>query len=282
MELRGRRVLVTGGGGGIGRALAGRFALAGCAVLVADRDADAAGTTAATIRDGGGEALELVLDVTSRESVLRVRDELQQRDALPDVLVNNAGLVHGGAFAEVDLDRHLDTYRVNVLGLVAVTHAFLPDLVARPAGWIVNIASASAFLPLPFGATYASSKWAVVGLSESLRRELRLTGSGHVGVTTVCPSYVDTGLFAGARPARTTRLLTTEEIAERTVRAVTRGAPFVMAPWSVRLLPLFRGLLPTFAFDRVLDALGATRSMEGWRGRSGPARGDGGTAKGPG
>ena len=93
------------------------------------------------------------------------------RDGGPiDVLVNNAGLVFGGAFLDVPLERHLTTYRVNTLGLVAMTHAFLPDLMAGRDGHVVNVASASGFIGLPFGATYASSKWAVLGFSELLER----------------------------------------------------------------------------------------------------------------
>lgn len=267
MQLAGLRVLLTGAGSGIGRALALRFADAGCRIVATDLDADAARATAAEIRTDAGDALSLRLDVREPASIRTVRDTLRKAASSPQVLVNNAGIVEGGAFDAVALDRHLETYRVNVLGLVATTHVFLPELAAWPTAWIVNIASASAWLPLPFGTTYASSKWAVVGFSESLRRELRITGRGHVGVTTVCPSYADTGMFAGARPARTTRILTAEQIAARTVRAVSRGRPFVMAPWSVRLLPLLRGVLPTSAYDRALDAFGVTRSMEGWRGR---------------
>ena len=130
-----------------------------------------------------------------------------------DVLVNNAGIVHGGPFLDVPVERHLATYRVNVLGLVAVTHAFLPDLIASADSHLVNIASASGYIGLPHGSTYASSKWAVIGFSESLLLELELHGHRHVHVTTVCPSYVTTGLFDGARAARTTSLLSPERLA---------------------------------------------------------------------
>lgn len=121
---------------------------------------------------------------------------------------------------------------MNTLGLVAMTHAFLPDLLAGTDGHVVNVASASAFIGLPFGATYASSKWAVLGFSESLALELCLQGHGHVHVTAICPSYVTTGLFDGARAPRLTRLLTADRVADLTVRAVLANKPHVRAPGS--------------------------------------------------
>ena len=134
-----------------------------------------------------------------------------------DVLVNNAGVVFGGTFLEVPLDRHLATVAVNLSGVLAMTHAFLPDLIARPAGHIVNIASAAAVIALPMATSYAASKCAVLGFSDSLREELRELGHRHVGITAVCPGYIATGLFDGAKPARLTRWLTPEEVAAAVV-----------------------------------------------------------------
>jgi short-subunit dehydrogenase len=150
-----------------------------------------------------------------------------------------------------------------------MAHAFLADLAERPEAHLVQIASASGFIGLPFGATYASSKWAVVGFSESIRMELRQTGRGHVGVTTVCPSYVQTGMFDGARAPRLTRLLTPERVATLTVRAVLRGRAFVLTPWLVRLTPILNAALPRRVFDPVARLFGATTSMASWHGRSG-------------
>src|SRR5262249_2613898 len=183
------------------------------------------------------------------------------------VLVNTAGLVFGGAFLDVPLEQHLTTYRVNTIGLVAMTYAFLPDLIAGRDGHVVNVASASAYIGLPFGATYASSKWAVLGFSESLALELELQGHGHVHVTAVCPSYVATGLFDGASAPRMTRLLTAARVADLTVRAVLRNRPYVRTPWIVQGTPILKALLPFRAFARVAAVLGVNTSMMEWRGR---------------
>jgi short-subunit dehydrogenase len=266
-NLADKRVLVTGGASGLGLAIARRFAAAGARLVLADINAEALEAAAAGLVHDGGRAATCPMDVGAPESVAAARDRILREGGPIDVLVNNAGVVFGGRFTDVPLERHLDTYRVNLVGAVIVTRAFLSDLVARPEGHLVNIASASGLIPLPYAATYASSKWGLIGFSDSIRVELALDGHRHVGVTTVCPSYVTTGLFAGARPPITTRALDPDAVAVLVVRAVQRNRPFVMTPWIVRITPALKGLLPARIFDAVAGLLGATTSMRGWRGR---------------
>ncbi len=265
-DLNGKRVLITGGASGIGLALGRRFAREGAAVVVTDLNAGALEGAVREVSAAGRPATGLRLDVTDRDDIERVRAEVLAAGPL-DVLVNNAGVVFGGPFGEVPLERHLLTYRVNVLGVLGMTHAFLPALLERPEAHLVNVASASGYIGLPYGTTYASSKWAVIGLTESLRLELRDQGRRHVGVTTVCPSYVATGLFDGVRPPFTTRLLTADRVADLTVRAVRAGKRTVLAPWLVKVTPMLKGLLPEPLFYTVAGLLGATSGMTTWKGR---------------
>ena len=265
--LRGKRALVTGGASGIGKAIAERLAAAGAEIVLVDVNESLLRETAAALERSGARVRSYVLDVTDASRITGLRDEVH-RDAGPiDVLVNNAGLVFGGGFLDVPLEKHLTTYRVNTLGLVAMTHAFLPDLLAGSDGHVVNIASASGYIGLPFGATYASSKWAVLGFSESLALELELQGHRHVHVTAICPSYVSTGLFDGAKAPLMTRLLTADRVAERTVRGVLRNKPFVRMPWLVPVTPILKALLPFRLFYRSAAWLGVNTSMMAWRGR---------------
>jgi short-subunit dehydrogenase len=266
-SLNEKRVIITGGGSGIGRCLALRFAREGAEVHLADRDLVAAETVARSIASAGGRAAAWQLDVADPAAILSFRARMLDAAGPPDVLVNNAGIVYGGAFLDVPLERHDATFRVNTLGVAAVTHAFLGDLLGRPEAHLVNIASAAAFTGLPFGTTYAASKWAVLGFSESIRLELREQGRRHVGVTTVCPGYVGTGMFEGARALRLTRILTPERIADLTVRAVLRNREMVMTPWVVALGPTLRGILPRRIFDAVAALFGAQSSMADWKGR---------------
>jgi all-trans-retinol dehydrogenase (NAD+) len=263
--LHGKRVLITGGGRGLGRALAQRFARAGAGVVVTDLDGAAAEKVASELQTAAAYAL----DVTDAADVQIVQHRILADRGPIDVLVNNAGVVYGGPFAEVPLDSHQLTIAVNLGGILNVTHAFLPDLVARPAAHIVNVVSASAFIPLPNGAAYAASKWGALGFSESLREELRLLGHRHIGVTAVCPSFIDTGLFAGATPPRLTRWLTAEGVADATVRAVLRGQRLVLLPRRIRWGLALGGLLPWPVWRRVVAWSGVGTSMSGWQGHRG-------------
>jgi len=273
--LSGKRVLITGAAQGIGRATALALVRRGCNVVLTDLREDLLEAAAHDLRaaagNGTGQRAASVtaypLDVTDEAAILNLRDEIHRTHGPVDILVNNAGLVFGGSFLDVPLARHRTTYEVNTLGPVAMTHAFLPDLIARPAGHLVNIASACAYIGLPYGTTYASSKWAVLGFSDGIRLELEELGHRHVRVTTVCPSYVSTGLFAGATTIKQTAFLEAGALAEQIVRAVERDKIYLMAPRLAYITPVMRGVLPTWLFDWVGRWFGVTTSMRHWRGR---------------
>ncbi len=267
-ELRGKRVLITGAGRGIGRAQALAFAAEGAVVLATDLAEDVLEPLAAEIRDAGGEPHTYVLDVTDEERIHDLREQINAQHGPIDCLVNNAGVVFGGSFADVPLEKHLLTYQVNTLALMTMTHIFLPDLISRNEAHIVQIASASGYVGLPFGSTYASSKWAVIGFAESLRLELQQLGHEHVGTTTVCPSYINTGMFDGAAPPKMTRMLSPNGIARRVVTAVKKNRPMLIVPPLANLAPMMRGLLPLRMLDAVGGIFGMNTSMQQWRGHN--------------
>lgn len=265
--IQGKRVLVTGGASGIGKAIAQRFARDHAHMVLLDLN-EAALAEAADAMPGAASVATYRGDVTDAGLLRDVRDRLHADGGPIDVLVNNAGLVFGGPFLDVPLEKHALTFRVNVEGLVNTTHVFLPDLLGRPDAHIVNVASASGYIGLPFGTTYAASKWAVIGFSESLRLELAQLGRRNVHVTTMCPSYVSTGLFEGARPPRFTSMLTAERLADKTVNAVLSNRETVRTPWLVAVTPFLKGVLPSRLFYVTAGMLGATKSMTQWKGRS--------------
>jgi all-trans-retinol dehydrogenase (NAD+) len=266
--LANKLVLITGSAAGIGKAMAEAFAARGARLLLVDLNQAPLEATAAGLAARGADVRSYVLDVTDLQGIVALRDRIHADVGPIDVLVNNAGLVFGGAFLDVPLDRHLLTYRVNVLGLVAMTHAFLPDLISRPDAHLVNTASASGYVGLPMGTTYASSKWAVIGFSEGIELELRELGHRHVHVTAICPSYVSTGLFDGAKPPMLTRMLTADRLADKVVRAVLGNRRTVRTPWLIAVTPLLKGLLPFRFFYAVASMLGVTTSMTQWKGHT--------------
>lgn len=266
MRIAGSRVLVTGSGQGLGFAIASAFHNAGAKVVITDVDAARVQQAVAKLTGSCG----CVLDVTNVENIAEVRARLNAEHGPIDILVNNAGVVFGGPFLTVPLAKHHATVNVNLSGLLAITHIFLPDLLARPAAHLVNIASASAVIALPNASTYAATKWAVLGFTESLQEELRLLNQRHVGVTAICPSYITTGLFEGAKPVGFTRWLSPEEVARAVVRAVETNREFVILPRSLRLLYGLAAGWPRSWYKRICRRLGVSRSMIDWRGHKPP------------
>ena len=125
---------------------------------------------------------------------------------------------------------------------------------------------------MPLGTTYAATKWAVLGFSESLREELRELGHSHVAVSAICPSYIATGLFDGARPPRFTRWLTPERVAEEVLKAVEKRREFVMLPWTARWMYRLCAGWPRSWYRAVCRGLGVSRSMNDWHGRTSPKK----------
>ena len=151
-----------------------------------------------------------------------------------------------------------------------IAREFLPGMISnayRPAR-IVNVASAAGTLANPRMAVYAASKAALIGWSDSLRLELEQSDHGNVKVTTVTPSYIATGMFAGARGPALAPVLDPEYVVDRVWRAMLEGRPLLELPRSVRLSRALRAVLPTRVFDRVVgDGFGVYRSMERFTGR---------------
>lgn len=269
-NLANKRILITGAGHGLGRDIARTFAKAGAELVVTDCNLAGVEETAKLIQSEGGKAAAYALDVTDLDAIRQFRERLHAERGPIDVLINNAGIAHGGAFLDVPIEQHLATYRVNALGMVAMTHAFLPDLVARPEGHLVIVASASGLIALPYASTYASSKWAALGFSESIREELRVLGHRHVRVTAICPSYIDTGMCDGVKLPRFTTMLRSSQVAGKVLHAVQTNRDLVLTPWLVYITPFTKAVLPPPLFRKVADFFGITRGMATWYGHDKP------------
>jgi 2-keto-3-deoxy-L-fuconate dehydrogenase len=190
-----KTAFVTGAGSGIGAAIAETFARAGARVFVADIDEPAARSTAARIQEQGGSADAIAIDVRDEASCEAAASRVRQSVERLDVLVNNAGIGHVGTMTTTaghDLDR---LYQVNVRGVFNVTKVFLPDMLARRAGSIVNMASVGGLVGIRDRLAYCTSKFAVVGLTKAMALDYAKDG---VRINCICPGRVETP-FVSAR-----------------------------------------------------------------------------------
>lgn len=288
ISVSGRTVLITGAAMGMGRLYAERAVRDGAAnVVLWDRNADALEAAAAELRGRGGSAVHpFALDVSSQTEVAAAAGQVMAGIGVPDVLINNAGIVRGKYFWEhtpADIDAVI---RVNTLAPMHITRAFLPQMIARrtPAR-ILNVASASGTLSVPKMSVYTASKWAVIGWSDSLRLELNEAGNGHIQVTTLIPSYIRTGMFAGARGPLMTPLMEPQYVVDRAWAALMAGKARIQLPWTVPLGSALRGLLPQPLWDVVAGRVFKVyQSMDHFTGRpegasaAPPAAGDAGSA----
>lgn len=197
MQLNDRIALVTGAASGIGEAIAHRFAHAGAVVYVADVNAERGEAVAKAIRDDGGAASFHPLDVTDEAACTSAAEAVHATHGRLDVLVNNAGIGHVGTLGEtagVDLDR---LYEVNVRGVFNVTKAFVPGMLERRYGVVLNLASIGGIVGIRDRLAYCTTKFAVVGMTKCLALDHAAEGLRAVAI---CPGRVETP-FVTARLA---------------------------------------------------------------------------------
>jgi short-subunit dehydrogenase len=245
-SIEGLVVAVTGAGRGIGRATARALAARGARVAVGDLDG-ALAEQVATELGGSGSAL----DVSSRESF-----EAFLAAAGPiDVLVNNAGVMRVGPFLEESDEWTRRQVDVNLHGVILGMKLALPAMVARGSGHVVNVASAAAKIGVPREAVYAASKHAVLGVSESVRLELRGTG---VDLSVVMPGLVRTELAAGTLKAGL--VLAPEDVAHAIVATLERPRFDVYVPRAFAAISTVGALLPRAAREALLRLAGNERA----------------------
>ncbi|SHH26346.1 SDR family oxidoreductase [Ferrimonas marina] len=222
------KVLITGGASGLGLAMAKRWAQAGATVCVADRNASAQAATLQAIAEAGGIGHFIETDVSSDDSVARLKAFTDQTLGGVDLLINSAGVPTAGTVSDESLTAWQWVLDINLLGSVRLVKAYAESMRRAGQGYIVNVASQAALTPTPLMGSYNATKAAIVAFSETLRLELAPFG---VGVSVLCPAFVSTALHTAlpkeqhAMQALVTKLVeggsvSAEQVAEQTFQAV--------------------------------------------------------------
>ncbi len=248
------RALVTGASAGIGAAFARKLRQQGRRLVVVARREERLRKLQQEL--GGAEAVAVVpADLGAAEACRHVFVEVGRLGIGVELLVNNAGLGHTGRFHEEPYERLVGMVDVNARAMVALTRLFLPAMIERASGAVINVASTAAFQPVPFFATYAASKAFAASFSEALAAEVR--GSG-VQVQLLCPGPTETEFFEEADHARVwaNRLprLGADAVVEASLRGLERRRGRVVVGLANQVLALLVGLGPR-ALAREVAAL---------------------------
>ncbi len=269
-KLKGKTVLITGGASGIGKLMGELLLEKGSETLVIwDINSDKLEQHSAKLKKSGYRVFTYKVDVRNTEQVIENAKKVVQDVGQVDILINNAGVVVGKEFmhhTHEDIDL---TMGVNATALMHIVLAFLPGMIERSTGHIVNLASAAAYVANPKMSVYAASKWAVMGWSETLRIELETAGSG-IKVTTVLPYFINTGMFLGVKSGFWLPILDEKKVARKIVNAVENNKIIFRMPFLVRLTPFVKGILPARCFDWFGGKiLGVYKTMNEFKGRQG-------------
>jgi NAD(P)-dependent dehydrogenase (short-subunit alcohol dehydrogenase family) len=235
MRFAGWTAVVTGGGQGIGAAVAQTLAKEGAFVVIAARNAERIKAVADAIEQAGGKARAVHCDVTDPSSVRALASAASRHGSGVDILINNAGAAHSAPLHKITLDDWNRMLAVNATGTFLCTQVFVPGMLERKRGSVVNVASIAGLAGARYIAAYAAAKHAVIGFTRSVAAELEGTG---VTCNAVCPGYVDTemtkesvarvaqrtgksvddALAAMLAASGQTRLITPEEVAQAVLK----------------------------------------------------------------
>lgn len=198
MKLDGAVAVVTGAASGIGRAVAIQLAGSGVKVIASDVEAPPLAATVATIEEAGGTASACVTDVSSWDAVQQLRDFAEATYGPVDIVMNNAGVSGSGGIADASIETWQWTLGVNLFGVIHGMKAFVPGMVERGRGYVINTSSIAGHVAWSGMGPYCASKFAVAAMTECLQQEM-LEGDTGVGVSCLCPGFVATNIIASDR-----------------------------------------------------------------------------------
>lgn len=257
-----KRVVITGAGSGLGRALAIEFAKLGWNVCISDINADRAEKTGMLVAAQGGKPLIIGCDVVQLDQLEILAESLKERWGGVDVVINNAGVAAAGYMEKIKLETWDWIINLNLKSVIFGCRTFIPILEKQGYGHIVNVASNAGIASLPEMSCYNVTKAGVISLTETLRCELAVR---NIGVTVVAPSFFKTNLMDQfTSPDRRQRVLadaffnksttTSEDVAQHALKAIKKNKLYVITQWDGKLAWFCKRMTPNIYF-RVLNVL---------------------------
>jgi uncharacterized protein len=241
---QGKRVLITGASSGIGECFAWAFAAQGADLILVARSEQKLQSLAAELsRQHAIHVSVIPIDLTQPRAAETLYQRTAAENLTVNVLVNNAGFASHGYFEQVDLKRQVDEITLNISAIVELTHWFLPGMLERDSGTIINVSSTAAFQPVPYMAVYAATKAFVLNFSQALSEENRSRG---VHVMALCPGATETAFFetVGAQEASVGTRATPEAVVKAALEALDQRRSFVIEGRMNNLLAVLPRFVP--------------------------------------
>lgn len=263
-----KKVLITGGGSGLGKLTSQLMGSRGAEVILIDINQSALDTALADLENMNIKASGYLCDMSDYEMIETQAKKIQNEHNFVDILINCAGIVTGKPFGEYSIKEAELSFKVNVLGPMTLLKAFFPIMKSENRGHIVNIASAAGLIGAANLTDYCGTKFAIFGFNEALRVELKKRRL-KVKTTVICPFFINTGMFEGVKTRIPLLLpiLKEEKVVKRIVNAIKREQKQLFMPPIVYLIPSLR-LLSAGFLDFASNLLGVNNCMDKFVGRN--------------
>uniref|UniRef100_A0A1I7ZMI0 Short-chain dehydrogenase/reductase 3 n=2 Tax=Steinernema glaseri TaxID=37863 RepID=A0A1I7ZMI0_9BILA len=251
-SVAGKVVLVTGAGNGIGRLLAERFALLGARLVLWDVNEKGNKETESMCKKIGAEVTSFTVDLSDRAAIYAAAEQVKAKVGGVDVLVNNAGILHGKLFLETSDEAMSKLIDVNVKAHFWTLKAFLPHMIERDEGHVVALCSLAGFVGAAGLVDYSTSKYGAIGLMEAIANELDVMGKDGIKTTIVCPTFVQTGMIKSLNLSDKIEKLSPEYVADRIIEATLTNQRWLIMPRRMSWLFTAKGFLPTNVYNSIV------------------------------
>jgi all-trans-retinol dehydrogenase (NAD+) len=264
-SVQGELVLITGAGHGFGRLLALRFAKLGARLVLWDINEKTVDETAKECRGFGATVYTYKVDLSDKDDTYRVGKRTIEEAGNVDILINNAGVVTGRSLIDCGDEQIMRTMTINAISHMWTVKIFLPSMMQRNHGHIVSVASAAGMLGCPYLVDYCSSKFAAMGLAQSLFLELAANGLDGIKMTTICPTFMDTGMFAGVGNMAAMPVMSPESCADASIDAILTDRTLLCLPKIVYVLVFLSSFMPVEAMLYIGKKVGALNAMDNFK-----------------
>ncbi|KAH9516683.1 hypothetical protein DERF_007408 [Dermatophagoides farinae] len=260
-------ILITGGGSGIGQLMVMKFLKLGAKVIIWDVNVDNLDRTRQMAKGYDEKLFCYRIDLCQKDSIYETAKQVQNDVGPVDILINNAGVVTGKNILDLSDEQIQRTMNVNVISHFFTIRAFLPRMIERKSGHIVTIASLAGELGVALLTDYCASKFAAIGMEQSLHFELAKANlDSQIKTTIVKPWLITTGMFSGAHSGLIP-MFSPEYVAQKIVEAILLEKSVLVLPWYLEYMGILLKIFPSKCLIPIYDFLGGFESMDNFTGR---------------